>query len=99
MSLSTLTSRVSAARAAIGDTGSEQKLIRTIPRRGYRFVGAAVTDDGPTSVQLPTSLHQEVQFCRSIDGVRLAWSRVGTGLSDRAAALGVRRGRDPARCR
>ena len=80
VSLSTLTSRVSAARAAIGDTGSEQKLIRTIPRRGYRFVGAAVTDDGPTSVQLPTSLHQEVQFCRSIDGVRLAWSRVGTGF-------------------
>ena len=42
VSLSTLTSRISAARTAIGDTGSEQALIRTIPRRGYRFIGDAV---------------------------------------------------------
>src|SRR5262245_15020270 len=35
----TLTSRVSAARRAIGDTGAEQQLIRTVTRRGFRFVG------------------------------------------------------------
>ncbi len=35
----TLTSRINAARKAIGDSGSEQKLIRTIPRKGVRFVG------------------------------------------------------------
>jgi TolB-like protein len=40
---STLTSRINAARKAIGDTGSDQKLIRTIPRKGFRFVGAVVT--------------------------------------------------------
>ena len=34
-----LTSRVSAARRAIGDTGAEQRLIRTVTRRGFRFVG------------------------------------------------------------
>ena len=34
----TLTSRVYAARKAIGDSGQEQKLIRTIPRKGLRFV-------------------------------------------------------------
>ena len=34
-----LTSRVSAARRAIGDNGAEQRLIRTVPRRGFRFVG------------------------------------------------------------
>jgi pimeloyl-ACP methyl ester carboxylesterase/DNA-binding winged helix-turn-helix (wHTH) protein len=78
VSLSTLTSRVSAARAAIGDTGSEQALIKTIPRRGYRFVGAAVVEGGAASVQ-SMPLHQEVQFCRTSDGVRLAWSRVGAG--------------------
>ena len=36
---STLSSRVNAARQAIGDSGEEQALIRTIARRGFRFVG------------------------------------------------------------
>jgi TolB-like protein len=36
---STLTSRINAARKAIGDSGEEQKLIRTIARKGLRFVG------------------------------------------------------------
>jgi pimeloyl-ACP methyl ester carboxylesterase/DNA-binding winged helix-turn-helix (wHTH) protein len=79
VSLSTLTSRISAARAAIGDTGSEQTLIRTIPRRGYRFVGGAVSDDRTVPAASSMLLHQEVQFCMTSDGVRLAWSRVGTG--------------------
>src|SRR5204863_9706807 len=37
---STLDSRINAARNAIGDNGKEQRLIRTIPRKGLRFVGA-----------------------------------------------------------
>src|SRR5499427_9316225 len=36
---STLTSRINAARRAIGDNGQQQKLIRTIARKGLRFVG------------------------------------------------------------
>jgi len=36
---STLTSRINAARKAVGDNGGEQKLIRTIARKGFRFVG------------------------------------------------------------
>ncbi|HYM01439.1 MAG TPA: winged helix-turn-helix domain-containing protein [Stellaceae bacterium] len=39
VSESTLTSRINAARKAIGDSGEEQKLIRTIARKGLRFVG------------------------------------------------------------
>jgi TolB-like protein len=39
VSESTLTSRINAARKAIGDTGEEQRLIRTIARKGFRFVG------------------------------------------------------------
>jgi TolB-like protein/cytochrome c-type biogenesis protein CcmH/NrfG len=35
---STLISRINAARKAIGDNGKEQKLIRTIARKGFRFV-------------------------------------------------------------
>ena len=81
VSLSTLTSRISAARAAVGDTGSEQRLIKTVHRRGYRFVGAPVIEDGAAPVPSPTPLRQDVQFCVTSDGVRLAWSRVGTGPS------------------
>ena len=36
---STLTSRINAVRRALGDSGEEQKLIRTIARKGFRFVG------------------------------------------------------------
>jgi TolB-like protein/Flp pilus assembly protein TadD len=36
---STLTSRINAARKAIGDSGEDQKLIRTIQRKGLRFIG------------------------------------------------------------
>ena len=34
-----LSSRISAARHAIGDTGNDQALIRTLHKRGFRFVG------------------------------------------------------------
>ena len=37
---STLDSRINAARNAIGDSGKAQRLIRTIPRKGLRFIGA-----------------------------------------------------------
>jgi TolB-like protein/Tfp pilus assembly protein PilF len=40
---STLTSRINSARMAIGDSGRDQKLIRTIPRKGLRFVGIVST--------------------------------------------------------
>ena len=40
---STLTSRINAARKAIGDSGENQKLIRTIARKGFRFVGVVRT--------------------------------------------------------
>ena len=39
ISESTLNSHVNFARRAIGDNGQEQRLIRTIARKGFRFVG------------------------------------------------------------
>jgi TolB-like protein len=35
-----LTTRLNAARSAIGDTGKKQRLIKTLARKGFRFVGA-----------------------------------------------------------
>ena len=39
VSESTLSSRITAVRHAVGDTGEKQRLVRTAPRKGYRFVG------------------------------------------------------------
>ena len=39
VSESTLTSRINAVRNAVADNGKDQKLIRTIQRKGFRFVG------------------------------------------------------------
>jgi pimeloyl-ACP methyl ester carboxylesterase/DNA-binding winged helix-turn-helix (wHTH) protein len=46
ISESTLSSRISAARQAIGDSGEKQSLIRTVSRKGYRFVGAVREERG-----------------------------------------------------
>ncbi len=42
VSESALTSRIKSARQAIGDSGREQRLIRTVHGRGFRFIGAVV---------------------------------------------------------
>lgn len=52
VSESTLTSRINAARKAVGDSGGEQRLIRTVPRKGFRFVGD-VTDAPPETLPGP----------------------------------------------
>ena len=44
VSESTLTSRINSARKALGDSGDEQRLIRTIARKGFRFVGEVQSD-------------------------------------------------------
>ncbi len=59
---STLTSRINAARTAVGDNGDDQKLIRTIARKGLRFIGAVrikanpaepARDSGPPPSAIP----------------------------------------------
>jgi len=59
----TIASRLNAARKAIGDTGSEQRLIRTVPRRGIRFVGEVQTqpaeDQSPDAAALPPAEPQK----------------------------------------
>jgi adenylate cyclase len=55
VSMSTLTSRLNAARKAIGDSGAMQQLIRNMPRRGIRFVGE-VREEGGLSTATDPSL-------------------------------------------
>ena len=83
----TLTSRVSAARRAIGDTGAEQRLIRTVTRCGFRFVGDVREDDvgTPPPAVRPSAVHpswiqQRVRFCEASDKVHLAVATAGRGM-------------------
>jgi pimeloyl-ACP methyl ester carboxylesterase/DNA-binding winged helix-turn-helix (wHTH) protein len=86
VSESTLTSRINAARRAIGDTGADQNLIKTIARKGFRFTGeveegerALLQAFGERAEAAAPSLRQEVQFCTAADGVRIAYAVVGNG--------------------
>ncbi|TPQ39731.1 adenylate cyclase 3 [Bradyrhizobium guangdongense] len=45
-----LTTRLNAVRSAVGDTGDEQRLIKTFPRKGVRFVGTVREVPAPDSV-------------------------------------------------
>jgi DNA-binding winged helix-turn-helix (wHTH) protein/pimeloyl-ACP methyl ester carboxylesterase len=79
---STLTSRINAVRKAVGDSGEQQRLIRTIARKGIRFV-CAVDEPRPAelTVRPPAAPHlrQEIHFCMAADGVRIAYAAVGQG--------------------
>jgi TolB-like protein/Flp pilus assembly protein TadD len=59
VSESALFSRINAARGALADNGEDQRLIKTLPRQGVRFVGS-VRDEEPVSLdteQQGSSLH------------------------------------------
>src|SRR6185312_16771660 len=49
VSESALNTRINAARVALGDSGAEQRVIRTLPRKGVRFVGE-VRERGPAAM-------------------------------------------------
>ena len=51
ISESTLASHVNFARRALGDTGDEQRFIRTISRKGFRFVGDVREIPSPSAVK------------------------------------------------
>lgn len=92
VSESTLSSRINAARRAIGDSGQRQSLIRTVPRKGIRFVGDVQQDqvetdgadtrlsvNGQAASETSKSPSQKVTFSRTTDDVNLAVAAVGDG--------------------
>jgi pimeloyl-ACP methyl ester carboxylesterase/DNA-binding winged helix-turn-helix (wHTH) protein len=73
-----LTSRIKAARRALGDDGESQRYIRTVRGRGYQFVGTLRADPAAAHVPAPAP-RQHIAFCRAADGVRLAYAVAGEG--------------------
>jgi DNA-binding winged helix-turn-helix (wHTH) protein/pimeloyl-ACP methyl ester carboxylesterase len=90
VSESTLASRINAVRQAIDDDGHAQRLIRTVMRKGVRFVGevglASASPRSPAPEREPrrppssgAETTQSVTFCRTKDGVHLAVACTGGG--------------------
>src|SRR5262245_41143604 len=53
-----LTTRLNVARSAIGDSGEAQRLIKTLPRKGFRFIGEVreeASTSGPGPVPAPAT--------------------------------------------
>ena len=81
---SVISARIFAARRAMGDDGRTQTLIRTIPRRGYRFVAPVTIEEAPC---------EEAEVSRNPESARLAFDVLRApalrALSAGAAALAL----------
>jgi TolB-like protein/DNA-binding winged helix-turn-helix (wHTH) protein len=81
VSESAITNRVNAARRAIGDSGEKQHLIRTVPRKGFRFIGAIKKEaDEPIREAVP-------QGFRRRRGIALPFTAAVSGLLGAAIAV------------
>ncbi|MDF0602730.1 alpha/beta fold hydrolase [Psychromarinibacter sp. C21-152] len=87
----TLAARISAARAALGDDGKRQAVIRTVPRRGVQLavpvseaVAEAVAEGGAEAAPAEKPLcdaakRQVIRYTTSRDGTGIAWAETGEG--------------------
>src|SRR5215472_2723879 len=80
-----LAQNVSTLRKQLKDDPGAAHYIETVPKRGYRFV-ASVTEvaskvlgAGPGGRQPGSPARQQIRFCSTSDGVRIAWASVGSG--------------------
>ena len=67
-------------RRPSGDPGGAQRLVKTIMRKGFRFVGEVREEDGAVQpIATGDPLAQAITFCRTRDDVGIAMSSVGEG--------------------
>ena len=74
VSENTLTQRLRAVRRALGDSGHEQRLIKTVHGRGYRFIAAVeerVSDDVASSAQDTPAVEVAAPSCLRCHHVNL----------------------------
>lgn len=73
----TLAARISAARAAVGDDGKRQAVIRTVPRRGIQLA-VPVAEEGEAA-PAPGLERQTIRYTTSKDGTGIAYAVAGEG--------------------
>ena len=76
-----LNHNVSVLRKALGDRATGQQYIETVPRVGYRFVASVegAVALAPSTVRSQVGVRQEIRYCTTSDGVRLAYATTGHG--------------------
>jgi pimeloyl-ACP methyl ester carboxylesterase/DNA-binding winged helix-turn-helix (wHTH) protein len=77
-----LNHNVSVLRKALGDRATGQQYIETVPRVGYRFAAPVDVVAGPAQRSAPSAspaMRQEIRYCTTSDGVRLAYASTGSG--------------------
>ena len=79
----TISARINAARRAVGDSGKDQKIIKTIARRGIQFVAdveeLSMQSDTSDTPKPKGSANQTVRFVTSFDGTQIAFATSGNG--------------------
>lgn len=74
----TISARINAARTAVGDTGKDQRVIRTVSRRGFELVAEVTSGIADTDATKP-AIAQTVRYTSSPDGTQIAYATSGTG--------------------
>ena len=76
-----LNHNVSVLRKALGEKATGQQYIETVPRVGYRFAAPVdlVVPQSGAAVASATKARQEIRYCMTSDGVRLAYATTGNG--------------------
>jgi pimeloyl-ACP methyl ester carboxylesterase len=72
----TISARIHAARAAVGDSGSKQQVIQTVARRGFRLVVPVTRDAAPAS---GNDDRQDIRFATGPSGIQIAYATSGSG--------------------
>lgn len=79
VSESAISARIAAARKAVGDDGKNQRIIKTVARRGLQFVADVTTlDDAPPAPDTAPP-RPKVRYATADDGVKIAFSVMGSG--------------------
>jgi DNA-binding winged helix-turn-helix (wHTH) protein len=76
-----LNHNVSVLRKALGDRATGQQYIETVPRVGYRFAASveAIVPQTTSVIASAAKARQEIRYCTTSDGVRLAYATTGNG--------------------
>ena len=82
VSEATISARINAARSAVGDSGKEQAVIRTVPRRGIELAVPVTNGDAEAPAESPAPApptSQTIRYTTSVDGTQLAYAVSGAG--------------------
>ena len=77
-----ITHTMSVLRKALGEKATGQQYVETVPRVGYRFAAAIERADEPVPqhrAAQPIRSRQEIRYCMTSDGIRLAYATIGSG--------------------